>query len=558
MASLKRSLSALVVAVAIGLGSVASATPALGSDDRSSGKHASKDDEKDARGGPPARGHGAKAKDHDDRGQRSRDGSEGPGDGRERSDGSASEGEGATNDDEAAGRGNAQGRGAAPRGGASATPSPTPTSQPTPGPGGQKDASLALTSRASRILAEVGDDIVYTVTVSNTSDDELADIAVVDLVPAEVDVASVPLSDDVDAAQTGRSPRGEDVVWILKTLPAGATVELSWTGVVVTSGDLEATNVVQATVEGTREARASTTTFLGTATGVAAQKTAPEVMPRRVVTFVRVPATDPKVQGVLPATGLGVDWFVWLALAVGLVGMVLLVVGRPPATVLTGAGVALAIVALLSFVTLPSDTSRTPTVSPTTQGDDQVKGKQIFRDDDARKADQRGKPDAGRDRPTGKDGADRDEPADEPVATEGTEQTVLVRTVRTVKVPVDAAPIGDGAAANDLSFSWDETSRRIVQATSSRLFTDAPYELLVSLGDGDEVIEATLTLRNVSDDLIAVDGVLFHEIRGEGAALTLETEPIDLVLRPGGQIRATFVYLLPTGDYGAGANFVAG
>lgn len=555
MASLKRSLSALVVAVAIGLVSVASATPALGSADASS-KGGSKGHDKDAHGDEPTRGHGAKDKDHDDAGSRGNHGSGGSGHGHGRSDATTPKDE--AKDD---GREQAEGRGAgSERGGATTTPSPIPSSQPTPAPGGPPHASLELTSRASRILAEVGDEIVYTVTVSNTSDDELADVAVVDLVPAEVDVASVPLSDDVDAAQAGRSPRGEDVVWILKTLPAGATVELSWTGVVATSGDLEATNVVQATIAGTREARASTTTFLGAATGIAAQKTAPQVMPRRVVTFVRMPATDPKATGVLPATGLGIDWFVWLALAVGLVGMVLLVVGRPPATVLTGAGVALAIVALLSFVTLPSDTSRPPSVSPTTQGDDQVKGKQIFPDDDARekadreKADARGKPDAGRGRPDEADGSGQG-----PVAgAEGNEQTVLVRTIRTVKVPVDAASIGDGAAANAFTFSWDEASRRIVQATSSRLLTDAPYELLVSVGEGDRVIEATLTLRNVSDDLIAVDGVLFHEIRGEGAALTLETERIDLVLRPGGEIRATFVYLLPTGDYEVGANFVAG
>ncbi|HEV3472692.1 MAG TPA: DUF11 domain-containing protein, partial [Actinomycetota bacterium] len=295
--------------------------------------------------------------------------------------------------------------------------------------------SLEVTVTASRAVARVGDEIDYTVTVTNTGEAELADVTVVDLVPPELDVVSVPLAEGVDAAQAGLSPRGEDVVWILEALPARATVEVSWKGIVSQAGDLEATNIVTATVDGA-DARASATTFLATATAMAARRTAPEVMPKRIVTTTRVPVAGAAAEGPgapLPATALGIEWLLLLALAIFFVGMTLLILGRPPVMVGRGSAYALALLAIVYAATYIGDPSTIsePQPKPSETVVDEVKGKRIF-NNEARptptpKPQEQGQPPAD-------DGAGSiAAPAEEaPDAVEFR----TVREVRTVKVPV--------------------------------------------------------------------------------------------------------------------------
>lgn len=427
---------------------------------------------------------------------------------------------------------------------------PVPSPAVTPVPEETAGRSLDLTVRASRVVARVGDEIDYTITVTNTGAAELVDVVVVDLVPPELDVVSVPLAEGVEAAQAGRSPRGEDVVWILEALPPRASVELSWTGIVSEAGDLEATNVVTATSGGSK-VRASTTTFLAAATGVAAQGTAPEVMPKRIVSVTRVLGTDAPSGAPLPVTALAIEWLLALGLAIVFAGMVLLILGRPPLMVGRGSAYALALLAVVYAATFITDSSTIPQPRPSETIEDQVRGKRIFRDRVSPTAppeppEQRGR---GADEDAGPVAAGREEPAEE----------VLVRTVRTVKVPVDATPIPSGSGANVLQFSWDEPTRRILQATSSvgPIERIPSYELQTSLGMAGDALEATLVLRNLSDELIAVRGVLSHDVRGDGVSLSLRSSRIDVILRPRGQVTATFSYVLPSGDYQAGANFVA-
>ncbi|MDQ3964446.1 MAG: hypothetical protein M3277_11130 [Actinomycetota bacterium] len=448
----------------------------------------------------------------------------------------------------------ADGRGADGRlgvGGRVAPPSPTPSETPN----GPSEDSLDLTVGASRVVARVGDEIDYTITVTNTGGTELADVTVVDLVPPELDVVSVPLAEGVEAAQAGRSPQGEDVVWILEALLPRVSVELSWTGIVRLAGDLEATNVVTASTQDL-EARASVTTFLAAATGVTAQKTAPEVMPKRIVNVTRVPAT-PGPGAPLPVTALAVEWLVALALAIVFAGMVLLILGRPPLSVGRGSAYALALLAVVYAATFINDASTIPEPRPSETVEDEVKGKRIFNNEDrpspSPKPEKEGRPPA--DSGAGAVAA----PAEEPAAEEPAED-VVVRTVRTVKVPVDATAIESGGGANVVGFSWAEPTRTILQATSSLgpIARVAPYELHTSLGMAGDTLQTTLVLRNLSDGLIAVSGLLMHDVQGAGISLTLKTSQIDVILRRHGEIRATFEYLLPSGDYRLGARFVAG
>ncbi|HEV3472785.1 MAG TPA: hypothetical protein VG408_06210 [Actinomycetota bacterium] len=114
---------------------------------------------------------------------------------------------------------------------------------------------------------------------------------------------------------------------------------------------------------------------------------------------------------------------------------------------------------------------------------------------------------------------------------------------------------------NTIYFRWDQDTRRVVAAESSRMIVaDAPVEILTGLRDGARKIAMRAVIRNVSEDsVMRVDGRLVHKVWDDSGELIrrLRSRALDLVLSPGEQIRTRFSYLLPSGRYSARTDFVA-
>jgi hypothetical protein len=117
--------------------------------------------------------------------------------------------------------------------------------------------------------------------------------------------------------------------------------------------------------------------------------------------------------------------------------------------------------------------------------------------------------------------------------------------------------LGARQADNQMSFAWSEPARKIVSATSSRVFTKgATVELLTSLGAGGDQIDVTVVVRNLSRNRrLAIDGDVIHEVSGSSGSIASFSAPVDTVLAPNGETTARFTYLLPSGDYDVTARF---
>ena len=132
--------------------------------------------------------------------------------------------------------------------------------------------------------------------------------------------------------------------------------------------------------------------------------------------------------------------------------------------------------------------------------------------------------------------------------------------VRTTRIGVEnlaVVVLGPTAADNSLTYSWDEPGRDIVQASSSVTFTRGqPVDFTTSVGTDANAIVVNAVLRNVARDRrLAVSGRLIQEVSDSSGTVATFESPVDTVLAPGGEARASFTYLLPTGDYSVTARF---
>lgn len=471
------------------------------------------------------------------------------------------------------GRGNAYGRDRSPQSQTQPTPSPTPSSTSSaspspspsgtasPGPGGNPDGSgggtLDLDASVSELLVEVGGTFRYTVTVRNTSDEPLDGVIVVDEVAPEVDVVAVPITDDVDAVQLGRSPRGEDIVWNVGRMQAGEEISLEWIARAASAGDLMAVNEVSAEAEKTPSRSESSTTFLASDQGVRAANPKAAPVTKKVVVLgtrlVRAPSTD---GAVLPVTGMEVvPYLLAAAVLIGL-GFVLSSRDRRRSRVAIGATVAILVLSAC-VSSSPQDEAAEPRDEEVTETEpepepkpsDQVLGKRLTRSPQEAAQDAAGAEDV-------------TETTDEVAEATPEFVTEEVRTVKTVVVPPEelvSGPLASRDGDNQMSFDWDLDSRSIPTAASSVVFfPEATTELMTSLEVEGDAISVVVTLTNISDDPIDVSGRLVHIVSGaDGELAEFTSEPIDMILNPGGDVEAEFSYLLPTGSYSSTSAFRA-
>jgi len=417
---------------------------------------------------------------------------------------------------------------------------------------------VSVSSSASTLVAQVGDEIGYTVTVANRSDEDLDDVVVVDLVPAEVDVVGVSVTEDVEATQVGSSATGEDIVWVLD-VAADQTIELGWRGRAVAAGDLVAENEVTLKVDQDVVSRDESASYLAAAArGPVSNPPVPKVR-KRVVTHVRVPANSPAAAAaggsVLPVTGAAIA--LWLStasllIAAGLAMLVWARGGRRSRMITALVCVSIATAACTMGNEAP-DRAAPPAASASPEGEveDRVKGKRIERndaDDDNGAADTTG---------TAPDTVDvADVPAETTVPA-----TVVVPVVTYELEPADlpTETLASRPGDNNASFEWSADDRTMGTAVSSTVYTrDATVGILFSLREEGGQLVTDVTLTNLSDDnRLHVDGRLVYDVVGDAGTAHLESDPIDVVLNPGGSTTATFRYLLPTGSYSSSAAFVA-
>ena len=195
---------------------------------------------------------------------------------------------------------------------------------------------LAVTSRAERVLSQVGSMMRYVVTVTNDGSEDLDDVLVVDLAPQELEVVSVDIVDAVEAVQIGESRGRFDIVWNVGSLPAGASVELPWDGRAIRAGDLTAVNSVRGLLGQTETVRSTSRSFLANEGARDVANPPFEPIEKKVVRFVD-PPTGPSPEAraatqpgdvVLPLTGISLSRLAVAALLFTLGGAFLLAGAR--------------------------------------------------------------------------------------------------------------------------------------------------------------------------------------------------------------------------------------
>lgn len=121
--------------------------------------------------------------------------------------------------------------------------------------------------------------------------------------------------------------------------------------------------------------------------------------------------------------------------------------------------------------------------------------------------------------------------------------------------------LGSRDGDNTVYFRWNQSSRRLTGADSSRMIVaGARVEILTALKDRTGKIVMRGVLRNVSEDSVFhVDGRMIHKVWDDTDDLFREVKsrPLDVVLAPGEEVRARFAYVLPSGRYSARTDFEA-
>lgn len=437
----------------------------------------------------------------------------------------------------------------------------------------EADPSRLSLAQSSPLLIQVGDTAPFSATLSNNTEAPMQDVVVVAEIAPELDVAGVTPIKEADAIQLGASQGREDIVWIFDSLAPGQEVKLTWTARAVVPGDLEAGNVVEATLQGEPAASSRQDTYLGYVRGVRTERPAapaPLVRERLVTKLVPVSAeVAPSLGGVLPVTG-------WSPTLLGIGGALLIALGAISLWVSRGprsrrlALVLLAAVSLTGAACVSDDPSPGSDVgpgavtSPSPEGsdaeddeeqeDDEVLGLRIDRSDD----------DSGTGGPGAGSSQDAESSRDAGTFPEAVPQIVYeeVTEVISIVVPVSELPVeslGARDGDNDLSFSWAPDSNDL-QATSSRtLSRDAREEILVALSSEGGRLLATVMVANLADDRrLRVDGRLALEIvAADGRTSALTSDPIHVVLEPGASTTADLAFSLPSGSYAAKGAFLA-
>lgn len=425
----------------------------------------------------------------------------------------------------------------------SSTPTPTPTPSPSPSQSNQPPPSdIQIQSRSSDLVAPVGELVTYTVEVQATGDPK---VLVTVEVPPEIDVESVPLNDNVSDMAATKHGIAEGIVWNVDT-SGGTPVELHWVGRVVASGDLEATSVIRAE---TKHAAAAATqqTFLASTATPDVEGVAPPKVKGKVVKMVpvRVPAETVGPGAVLPMTGWSPVGPLWSAFVLFLLGSLLLVLSRNRMRVRDIVALSLLIAVSVACTTATEPQAKDATTesapqvtdeateSTETKVPDQVLGKRIHANAD-------------------------DLAASEDVAEDATSAFEIVYERVLVEVPGE--PVADQPTRvgdNTVSFLWDEDRRIVETATSGIMFTaDQPSALTTGLDWNENGLNSVVTLENSSGEPLRVKGTVQLQVSSGSASSTLNSDPIDVILAPGGSVAVSFHYLLPSGDSNVTSLFV--
>jgi uncharacterized repeat protein (TIGR01451 family) len=436
---------------------------------------------------------------------------------------------------------------------ASPSPTPEPSSSPSEEPTPHGSPALTVSTSTRELVAQVGDEIHYTVTVANEGDAPANEVVILNEVPPEVDAVSVPISDHADDMQFGVSPSGEDIVWVLDELPAGRSVTFVWTGRAVSGGDLEAVNRVSASTR-SNDVAAAATTFLGVDEGITTKTPRMRPVTKKVVVFgERIVNAAPPPGSVLAVTGFDPTGLLWIGVLAIMAGIALLAVGRAgrDRTMIAVLAIAATMTACVSSST--SNDNAAPREQSTTETqvepEDEVKGKRLFRGGGSQVIDE----------------TDDEDVADDTATTTDAEPEPVVETVRQVKV-VKIAPedlpvteLATRPGDNLMSFDWDEGSGITGAASSVRLVAGQPAEVMTSLEVGSRGIEVDVTITNLSEDTqMSVQGHIVHIVSGTaGEVARLESPKLDVTLAPGASATVSFEYLLPSGSYSSESIFEA-
>jgi hypothetical protein len=412
-------------------------------------------------------------------------------------------------------------------------------------------------------LAQVGAPVHYNVHVLNQGTQMLKDLVIVDVVADELDVTSVPADPSADAISLGSSRTGEDIVWIVNELAPGASIDLPWAARVSQTGDYSADNTVTAKAKGVDKKTAGHRTYVGDVLGSRVKNPAPSGT-KRVVTYKTVPVAGGSVQplvipATLPATGTTIWPFVGLALALILLGAIMVRVAGTPKKARS-----LVVVLLLllgACVSTPdshvASSSPSPVISP------RVLGKKITRrgpqGPDTKDSSSNGTATTAANDSTASDAGLT--PITTPSLVAEVPQTETIKQVDEVPITaadLDVATQPDLDAANTMSIVWSSVG--VESAASSVSFDSAATaEVLTSLEPNSRAVMVTVTLRNLlSDQRLAVHGHFAHEITGSnGFHAQLVSEPVDVILNPDGETSVSFVYDLPDDSYTLGASFLS-
>lgn len=453
---------------------------------------------------------------------------------------------------------------------------------------------LRVTSRTEDVLTQVGSMARFVVTATNDGTEDLENVLIVDVAPAELEVVSVDIVDEVEAVQIGESRGRYDIVWNVGSLPAGASVELPWDGRVVSAGDLTAVNSVRGLLGQNETVRSTSRSYLADEGPRDVSNPPFEPIEKKVVKFLHPDpvVVDPEQRAttepgvVLPFTGSSLSRFLFAGIMFVVAGA-LVAGGARLAPAGSGKLVAAAAVAGLVLVACVSNgdsvegaggaTPRTfGTDDPRTE-EPRVKGERIVRGED-------GEPtDAPTDAPaTAPPSATPAPPTATPVAPPATSAPPVVaaptappaatappvtepnlepiRVVEVVSIGLEDLPVQTLASRdgeNTVSFGWEEGTGITAASSGTRFVRGAGAELLTDLTTDDGAIVNRLTLTNTHEAArLEVKGRLIHEVYSGGRLVArLRSAPIDEVLAPGGSVVARFSYLVPTGDYVVEARF---
>ncbi len=471
-------------------------------------------------------------------------------------------------------------------------PTTTTTLPPDDGGDGGEVAEAELTATAEELLVQVGDDAHFNLRVTNPGPHKLEGAVVIGKVPAELGLPAVPILDGVDAVAVNTPLGGgtTDIVWVLGELKGGEAIDLPWQAPVQKPGDFRALAEAKLKVPDARAKSAAAETFLATSKRAPADNPVP-LVPKKVVTYKSVKVTVPgppvtvpaaeadRVAGApsgLPNTGSDPLPFVFGGFALIGLGVALAFMPRrrmdPRILMLALAVLMAACVASdppSDVASQGEEAATTAGPSPSPSPSDTVLGKRIENEEDEGEGQSGGEPDGGQDGgPAGDNGngtaastsTTLPVPSTVAVQPEPVTVTSLVRQVEVVEVPAEDLPsdrLASRRADNTLTMDWSDGSG-IERATSSVLIgPDDGVEIVSSVSEGAGTVEVVVVLRNTTADRrVVVRGRVLHEVTGPGgAAATLSSGPLDIVLNPGGEVTEHFSYLLPTGSYNLGSSF---